>query len=80
MAVIEAKIVPFLWFDNRAEEAVEFYSGLFLILAYWRSPGMGTQDRGSGSVMTIEFELAGQRFIALNGGRISILPRQCHFP
>jgi predicted 3-demethylubiquinone-9 3-methyltransferase (glyoxalase superfamily) len=69
MAMIAAKIVPFLWFDDKAEEAVAFYTALFpasriLTVARYGEAGPGI----AGSVMTMEFELAGQRFIALNGG------------
>ncbi|WP_394834780.1 VOC family protein [Pendulispora rubella] len=63
------KIVTFLWFDSQAEEAVEHYLSIFKdskILDVARSSGAGPQAKGS--VMTITFELEGQRFIALNGG------------
>jgi predicted 3-demethylubiquinone-9 3-methyltransferase (glyoxalase superfamily) len=63
------KITPFLWFDNQAEEAVNFYVSVF------KNSKVGTiaryGDSGSGpkgSVMTIAFELDGQNFTALNGG------------
>lgn len=65
------KIKPFLWFDDQAEEAVKFYTAIF------RRSKIGKISRypdGSpgpaGSVMTIEFRLEGQDFIALNGGAI----------
>ncbi|HEY4355663.1 MAG TPA: VOC family protein [Acidobacteriaceae bacterium] len=59
------KISPFLWFDNNAEEAVEFYLSVFKDsdrLKVRRSGGPG------GKVMVIAFELDGQEFVALNGG------------
>lgn len=63
------KITPFLWFDGNAEEAANFYVGLFkdakvVDVAYYGDAGPGK----SGSVMSVTFELFGQRYIALNGG------------
>ena len=67
------KITPFLWFDSQAEEAANFYVSIF------KQSGIGgitrnddeaskAAGRPKGSVMTVEFELDGQKFIALNGG------------
>ncbi len=50
------RIAPCLWFDDQAEAAAEFYTGIF------------KHSRPEGSVMVVEFELDGQRFTALNGG------------
>ena len=61
------KITPFLWFDNQAEQAVQLYSSVFKncrVIGTQRSGGPGP----TGSVMSINFELDGQEFIALNGG------------
>ena len=63
------KITTFLWFDNNAEEAVNFYVSVFrnsriVGTSYYGDTGAGPK----GSVMTIEFELDGERFTALNGG------------
>lgn len=62
-------ITPFLWFDGNAEEAVEFYLSLFddarVTATTHYGPGMPLPE---GSVLTIAFELAGQNFVALNGG------------
>ena len=63
------KITPFLWFDTQAEAAAKFYASVFpnskiLKMARYGEAGPGPK----GSVMTVEFELAGQRMIALNGG------------
>ena len=63
------KITPFLWFDTQAEEAAKYYVSIFpkskiLSTARYGDAGPGPK----GSVMTVEFELAGQRMIALNGG------------
>ncbi|HEX4155642.1 MAG TPA: VOC family protein [Acidobacteriaceae bacterium] len=63
------EIRPFLWFDSNAEEAVEFYLSVFPNSR--KVDELRTTEAGPGpkdSVLTIEFELDGQRFIALNGG------------
>lgn len=63
------KITPFLWFDHQAEEAAEFYTGIFKnskILTISRYPEGGLGQPGS--VMSVSFELEGQEFNALNGG------------
>jgi predicted 3-demethylubiquinone-9 3-methyltransferase (glyoxalase superfamily) len=67
------KITPCLWFDNQAEEAVEFYTGIFrnsriLNISRYGEAGREVHGKPAGSVMTIEFELDGQAFTALNGG------------
>ena len=67
------KITPFLWFDDQAEEAVNFYTALFKnskidrIFRYNEEAAEKT-GRPVGSVLTIEFEIEGQKFVALNGG------------
>ena len=63
------KITPFLWFDNNAEEAVEFYLRVFpnsRRISELRSGDAGPGPKGS--IVTIGFELDGQPFTALNGG------------
>jgi predicted 3-demethylubiquinone-9 3-methyltransferase (glyoxalase superfamily) len=65
------KIITNLWFDNEAEEAVAFYTSLFknsrvVSVARYTDAGPGEP----GSVMTVDFELDGQRFVAINGGPI----------
>jgi predicted 3-demethylubiquinone-9 3-methyltransferase (glyoxalase superfamily) len=67
------RITPFLWFNDQAGEAVKFYRKIFprskvLKTARYDEAGARVSGRPAGSVMTIEFELDGQRFIALNGG------------
>jgi predicted 3-demethylubiquinone-9 3-methyltransferase (glyoxalase superfamily) len=62
-----------LWFDNQAEEAARFYTGIFKDSRLGRierygMAGFEVHKRPPGSVMTAEFELNGQRFTALNGG------------
>lgn len=62
-------ITPFLWFDNQAEAAADFYVGIFpnsRIGAVSRTPEGGRGEPGG--VMVVEFFLDGQRFTALNGG------------
>jgi predicted 3-demethylubiquinone-9 3-methyltransferase (glyoxalase superfamily) len=62
------KITPFLWFDQNAEEAVDLYRSLFDDV---KVHGITRYPEGSpspGTVITIDFEIAGQEVIALNGG------------
>jgi predicted 3-demethylubiquinone-9 3-methyltransferase (glyoxalase superfamily) len=56
------KITPFLWFDNNAEEAANFYTSIF------RSAKVLDVNRMGGKVLTVTFEIEGQRLMALNGG------------
>jgi predicted 3-demethylubiquinone-9 3-methyltransferase (glyoxalase superfamily) len=64
-----AKITPFLWFNDNAEEAVNFYAAIFPDTQVHGVTRYAPGGPGPvGSVMTMEFELAGQRFMALNGG------------
>jgi len=67
------KITPFLWFDGQAEEAAKFYTSIFknskvLNVSRYSEEASKASGRPAGSVMTVEFELDGQKFIALNGG------------
>jgi predicted 3-demethylubiquinone-9 3-methyltransferase (glyoxalase superfamily) len=63
------KITPFLWFDNQAEEAMNFYTSIFKNSKIGAVSRYGEAGPGpKGSVMTASFELDGQRFTALNGG------------
>jgi predicted 3-demethylubiquinone-9 3-methyltransferase (glyoxalase superfamily) len=66
-------IIPCLWFDNQAEEAARFYTGIFKnsrlgTISRYGEAGYEIHGRPAGSVMTVEFELNGQPFTALNGG------------
>jgi predicted 3-demethylubiquinone-9 3-methyltransferase (glyoxalase superfamily) len=67
------KITSFLWFDSQAEEAVKLYTSIFKnskvgrILRYMEQTAEKT-GRPVGSVLTVEFEIEGQKFVALNGG------------
>ena len=67
------KITPFLWFNNQAEEAVKFYTSIFRNsrigkIARYGEEGERVSGGPKGSVMTVEFQLEGQEFVALNGG------------
>lgn len=65
------KISPFLWFDNQAEEAADFYVSIFKNSKIVNAVRYGEGGPGpAGTVMTIAFELDGQSFTALNGGPI----------
>jgi len=73
MPRVTPKITPFLWFDSRAEEAASFYVSIFdnsRIVGSARYDEASSQASGRpvGSVMTVDFELDGQAFTALNGG------------
>jgi predicted 3-demethylubiquinone-9 3-methyltransferase (glyoxalase superfamily) len=65
---MQQQITPNLWFDTQAEEAARFYTSVFensriVHVAHYTDAG----PRAAGTVMTVEFELQGQRFIAING-------------
>src|ERR1700704_5511397 len=67
------KITPFLWYDNQAEEAMNFYVSIFKNskvggVTRYEESGAKASGRPVGSVMTAKFQLDGQEFIALNGG------------
>ena len=69
MANTTQKITPFLWFDNNAEEAANFYTSIFKnssinSKSYYTEAGPGQKD----TVMVVSFSLNGQNFTALNGG------------
>jgi predicted 3-demethylubiquinone-9 3-methyltransferase (glyoxalase superfamily) len=72
---IAPTITPCLWFDNQAEEVAAFYTAIFKnsrigrITRYGKE-GFEIHGRPAGSVMTVEFELDGQAFTALNGGPV----------
>lgn len=69
MANIEQKITPMLWYDGQAEEAANFYCSVFKNSRVTKVSRYGESGPGAkGSVMVAEFEIAGQKFTALNGG------------
>jgi predicted 3-demethylubiquinone-9 3-methyltransferase (glyoxalase superfamily) len=72
---VTPRITPFLWFDDQAEEAAQFYTSVFknsriVNVARYGEVGQETHKRPPGSVMVVAFELDGQAFAALNGGPI----------
>ena len=69
------KISSCLWFDNNAEEAVQFYVSIFKNskignVSHYGKEGYEIHKKNEGTVMTIDFEIEGQKFFALNGGPI----------
>ena len=67
------RITPFLWFNNQAEQAVRFYTSIFKNskigkIARYDEAGEKVAGRPAGSVMTVEFQLEGQKYVGLNGG------------
>ena len=67
------KITPFLWFDNKAEEAVRFYTSIFKnsnigVVTRYGEETARAAGRPKGTVMTVAFQIEGQEFVALNGG------------
>jgi len=69
------QITPCLWFDDQAEEAVNFYVSIFKDskvgrIARYGEAAAEVSGRPKGTVMTVEFQLEGQEFLALNGGPI----------
>jgi predicted 3-demethylubiquinone-9 3-methyltransferase (glyoxalase superfamily) len=66
---MEQKITPFLWFDDNAEEAINFYTSIFKDSKVVNISRYGESGPGpKGSLMTATFQLHGQEFMALNGG------------
>ena len=66
---MQRRIIPNLWFDTEAEEAAAFYASIFensriVNVTHYTEAG----PREAGTVMTVEFELDGQRFVGINGG------------
>jgi predicted 3-demethylubiquinone-9 3-methyltransferase (glyoxalase superfamily) len=73
MSTIRQKISPFLWFDNQAEDAANFYVSVFKngrikAVNRYGEAGRDVHGREAGSVMVVEFEIEGLTFTALNGG------------
>jgi predicted 3-demethylubiquinone-9 3-methyltransferase (glyoxalase superfamily) len=67
------RIAPCLWFDDQAEAAARYYTGIFknsriVAITHYGDAGYEIHRRPAGSVMTVAFELDGQPFTALNGG------------
>ncbi len=73
MATLKQKITPCLWFDTQAEDAAKFYTSVFKNssikqISRYGIAGHEVHGKAPGSVMTVEFEIEGQTFTALNGG------------
>ena len=73
MPTIKQKIMPCLWFDGEAEQAAKFYTSVFANsritrISRYGNAGQEVHGKPPGSVMTVEFEIEGQSFTALNGG------------
>jgi len=73
MPAIKQRIAPCLWFDTQAEEAAAFYTSIFedsriKKISRYGEAGGDVHGKAPGSVMTVEFEIEGQTFVALNGG------------
>jgi len=73
MPTIKQKIMPCLWFDSEAEQAAKFYTSVFANsritrISRYGNAGQEVHGKPPGSVMTVEFEIEGQSFTALNGG------------
>ena len=73
MELTARKITPCLWFDTQAEEAAKFYASVFKNskigkISRYGQEGFEVHGKKAGTVMTVEFEIEGQEFLALNGG------------
>ena len=73
MPIATQKIVPCLWFDTHGEQAATHYVSIFKNskvgrIGCYGKEGKEIHGKGAGAVMTVEFELEGQKFLALNGG------------
>jgi predicted 3-demethylubiquinone-9 3-methyltransferase (glyoxalase superfamily) len=69
------KIISNLWFDRQAEEAAKFYTSVFknssiLKTSHYGKEGFDIHKMPEGTVMTVEFQIEGQKFVALNGGPV----------
>jgi predicted 3-demethylubiquinone-9 3-methyltransferase (glyoxalase superfamily) len=72
---VTQKITPFLWFDNQAEEAANFYTSIFKntkinIVTHYGAVAEKAIGMKKGSIMTLAFQIEGQEFVALNGGPV----------
>jgi len=74
MATLQ-KITPNLWFDNQAEEAARYYTSIFKDsgigkISYYGKEGYEIHGQKEGTVLTVQFHIEGQEFLALNGGPV----------
>jgi len=73
VTIAAQKITPCLWFDTQAEDAAKFYASVFKSskvgkISRYGKEGFEIHRKKAGTVMTVELEIAGQKFLALNGG------------
>jgi predicted 3-demethylubiquinone-9 3-methyltransferase (glyoxalase superfamily) len=73
MPIASQKLAPCLWFDTQAEDAAKHYTSIFknskiVATSHYGKEGFEIHGKKAGTVMVVEFELEGQRFVALNGG------------
>ena len=73
MTIAAQKITPCLWLDTQAEDAATFYASVFKSskvgkISRYGKEGFEIHGKKAGTVMTVELEIAGQKFLALNGG------------
>ncbi|MCK9914762.1 VOC family protein [Microbacteriaceae bacterium K1510] len=73
MPIVQQKITPCLWFDTQAEEAARFYCSVFKNsklgrISHYPNAGQDIHGKPANSVLTVEFELEGMPFLALNAG------------
>ena len=73
MPLAAQKITPCLWFDTQAEDAAKFYASVFKNskigkIGRYGKEGFEVHGKTAGTVMTVEFDIEGQKFLALNGG------------
>lgn len=77
-------ITPCLWFDNQAEDAAKFYTSVFkdskiISTSYYPNEGQEIHGQKAGTVLTVNFEINGQAFTALNGGSVFKLSEAVSF-
>ena len=81
---MQQNITPHLWFDDNAKEAAKFYTSIFknsriVDITHYGESAAEVSGRPKGTIMTVTFELEGQRFMALNGGPTFKFSQQHHF-
>jgi len=72
MTTVRQRIIPHLWFDSEAEEAAQYYASVFKhsrlgAITRYTKEGFEFHGQPEGKVLTVDFEIEGQRFVALNG-------------
>ena len=82
MQMTATRITPCLWFDSQAEEAAKFYASVFKNskigkISHYGKEGFEVHGRKAGTVMTVEFEIEGLKFVASMAARISSSMKRC---